>query len=116
MFTPHILVLGPWVKWLLCWAAGAYSGNDKESKHWHLLVDRAGGQHAVVQALEQVLKQVVNNPESLLVWLAKYFGILDDPNMFMALTVAYFNVSGGHTVEIKTWIETDTFGPSEGCH
>ena len=57
-----------------------------------------------------MLKQVVNNPESLLVWLAKYFGILDDPNMFMALTVAYFNVSGGHTVEIETWIETDTFG------
>jgi hypothetical protein len=59
-----------------------------------------------------VPKEVVNNPESLLIWLAKYFRIIDDPNKFLALSVAYFQVSGGPTVEI----ETDTYGGLHDLH
>ena len=74
---------------------GAYSSTDKESRDWRKLIAGAGGHEAVVQSFKQVPKSTVNNPESLLLWLAKYFGILDDKIMFMVLTVAYFNISGG---------------------
>jgi len=50
---------------------GAYSGNDQKSKDWYDLLRHAGGEHAVVKDLEQVPKEVVNNPESLLIWLER---------------------------------------------
>ena len=90
---------------------GAY-GDNCLSKEWQDLVRHRGGEHVVVKDFEQVSKEVVNNPESLLIWLAKYFGIIDDPNKFLALSVAYFNVSGGPTVEI----ETDTYGGLHFLH
>jgi hypothetical protein len=74
---------------------GAYTGQGGDSKVWHELLEGAGGHQSVVQSFKQVPKATVNNPESLMLWLAKYFGILDDKIMFMVLTVAYFNISGG---------------------
>jgi hypothetical protein len=91
---------------------GAYTGEGVDSKVWHGLLEGAGGHQSVVQSFKQAPKATVNNPESLMLWLAKYFGIIDDSNMFMVLTVAYFNISGGPTVEM----ETDMFGGLHYLH